>query len=166
MVGKIFSPNTIYKKGDPSIQGKNNPRWTGGRPKCKDCKKLITRGFQRCPRCRGLATRMEKNPHWKGGKYKTSLGYVFVYNPEHPNAISNGYVAEHRLIAGEKLGRALTKYEHVHHINGKKGDNSEKNLEVINGSTHNLITKMESIIKSLEKKNIELEQKLVEALKK
>ena len=35
---------------------------------------------------------------WKGGRRHTSTGYIYIYNPEHPNATIDGYVMEHRLI--------------------------------------------------------------------
>ncbi len=91
------------------------------------------------------------NPGWKEGKHIGERGYVFIRKPEHPRVLSNGYVAEHRLVMEEKLGRYLTRWEHVHHINGIKGDNRPENLELVNATSHNLITRMESRIKELEK---------------
>lgn len=57
-------------------------------------------------------------------------GYVFLFRPDHPNSMSNGRIAEHRLVMSEKLGRPLFPGENVHHKNGNKKDNSPDNLEL------------------------------------
>jgi hypothetical protein len=77
-----------------------------------------------------------ENPYWKGGKSKTSEGYVIVRAPEHPMAQPNGYVKEHRLVMAAHLGRDLLPEEVVHHINGDKTDNRLENLELTNQSVH------------------------------
>lgn len=74
-----------------------------------------------------------KNFQKKGiwtGRYKTTAGYVFVYQPNHKNAQINGYVFEHVLVMSKKLGRPLLKHENVHHKNGVKDDNRRRNLEL------------------------------------
>jgi len=57
----------------------------------------------------------------KGLKYKTS-GSILQYSPNH---IYNrkGYVAQHRLVIEEDLGRILSMEEVVHHINMDNSDN-------------------------------------------
>lgn len=57
--------------------------------------------------------------------------YKLIYIPDHPDAMSNGCVLEHRLIAEEKLGRRLSKNEIVHHIDEDKSNNHPDNLEVL-----------------------------------
>lgn len=73
------------------------------------------------------------------GAYKDSViisGYRYLQKPNHPNCTKKGYVAEHRLVAEEKIGRYLSKNEDVHHINENKLDNRAENLMVLSKSDH------------------------------
>lgn len=45
-------------------------------------------------------------------------------------------IAAHRLLMEKKLGRQLSKDEHVHHVNEVKTDNREDNLEVKHKDDH------------------------------
>lgn len=63
-------------------------------------------------------------------------GYCTVYEPEHPAANISGRILEHRLVMEKKLGRRLTRKEHVHHINHIKTDNSEENLTILDPVEH------------------------------
>lgn len=65
-----------------------------------------------------------------GTRYYTELGYVRVYQPDHPNATKRGEVLEHRLVMSQHLGRALYPEENVHHLNGVRDDNRIENLEL------------------------------------
>lgn len=76
----------------------------------------------------------EKNYKWNGGK-KLVKGYIFLLKPDHPFA-SQGYVAEHRLVMEEYLGRYLRKEEIVHHINKIIDDNRIENLELTTRKSH------------------------------
>ena len=64
------------------------------------------------------------------------LGYVYYHWPEHPLADSSGGVTEHRLVYWQEHGYSdevldlLKAGAHVHHRNGKKGDNRPENLEL------------------------------------
>ena len=118
---------------------------------CKSCtskelvKKIDMNSFDhksdcKCHRCRiGKGYfRGHKNPMWKGGIKKTSLGYIYEWIPlDSPflcmagsNKNEANYIMQHRLVMAKHLNRPLTKKETVHHINGIKDDNRIENLEL------------------------------------
>lgn len=68
----------------------------------------------------------------RGGRrpYKNGGGYMMLYAPDHPKSQRNGYIAVHRLVMEEKIGRLLGPLETVHHINGVRDDNRPENLEL------------------------------------
>jgi hypothetical protein len=78
----------------------------------------------------GCGRKGNENHNWKGGRIKTSQGYILIHSPEHPNKKSHGYVLEHRLVMESLFGRYLTSDEEVHHKNGIRDDNSPENLEL------------------------------------
>lgn len=86
-----------------------------------------------------LYERKELGRAWGAGPgERTDSGeYVFVMmqpgDEQYVTPTSNGQVAEHRLIMGRKLGRPLTPDETVHHINGRRNDNREENLQLRRG---------------------------------
>jgi hypothetical protein len=94
----------------------------------------ITKGI----RAKALARQQsgQRNPNWKGGRLILQ-DYVYIYKPGHPMAATFGsYIAEHRFVASQVLGRLLEDKEIVHHKNGVKHDNRPENLEVTTQSEH------------------------------
>lgn len=87
-----------------------------------------------------------KNPAWRGGVTKTRAkgnyrGAVCVRCPPEFAAMArkNGYVAEHRLVVAQALGRCLTRAECVHHMNHDPWDNRPENLALFrNNREHKL----------------------------
>lgn len=70
------------------------------------------------------------------GRYKEN-GYILAKVPYHPNANSRGYVAVHRLVMENELGRYLDKRtELVHHIDGNRENNSIDNLKLTTPEEH------------------------------
>lgn len=64
-------------------------------------------------------------------------GYVMRRVTNHPKANKRGYVAEHRLLIEESLGRFLKEDEVVHHKDRKRANNDINNLEIkTNHSEH------------------------------
>jgi hypothetical protein len=72
------------------------------------------------------------NPFWKGGKSVASNGYVLVKVwTEHHLADVRGYAYEHRLVAEQKLGRALAPGEIAHHDDEDKLNNLPSNIKTV-----------------------------------
>lgn len=86
----------------------------------------------------------EGHPEWRGGRVIDEDGYVLIYAPWHPHARKNGrksggrYIAEHRLVMEQKIGRLLERGEVVHHIDGNKQNNHPDNLELFSKNSDHL----------------------------
>lgn len=107
----------------------------------------------------------ENHPSWKGGRRLSYSGYIDLYiypdNPFYPMARRDGYVREHRYIMAKHLGRCLSSWEIVHHINSKRDDNRLENLELFPLQAEHLSsTKLQQRVKELEKRVILLEAEI------
>ena len=69
-------------------------------------------------------------PAWKGGVTSDPAGYILRYSPNHPDANTNGYVREHRLVMEKTIGRRLLPEEVVHHKDENPANNHPDNLEL------------------------------------
>ena len=85
---------------------------------------------KKCPKISG-----NKNANWKGGRYISAQGYVYILKPNHPHHTKLGYVLEHRLAMEKKIGRYLRPEERVHHINEVKLDNRIENLQLFSSES-------------------------------
>ena len=91
----------------------------------------------------------ELNNNWRGGKRISSRGYVHIYMPDHPKAMSNGYIGEHILVCERILGKQLPLLAVPHHVNGKKDNNLPSNLVICeNDQYHKLLHRRERALKS------------------
>lgn len=103
----------------------------------------------------------EKNQNWKGGIYITEQGYRMMsiypddkwykYSIIEHKRCGTRRMLEHRYIMMNHLCRPLEKWEHVHHIDGNKLNNSIDNLEVLPNIQHGTIVKMQEEIIRLKK---------------
>lgn len=80
----------------------------------------------------------EQRPNWKGG-VKIVKGYYYARTPGHPHASKHGnYVAVHRLVMEQKIGRYLLPTEVVDHIDGDPANNRPDNLRVFESNAEHL----------------------------
>ena len=86
--------------------------------------------------------RLNEFPSYKGGDTCISQGYVFEYIPGHRLQNNWGWVAQHRLVAEDMLGRPLVRSgddtiaECVHHKDSCRTNNDPSNLEVMTRRSH------------------------------
>ncbi len=110
------------KKQSEGLQGKKHPLW--GKHHSEE-----TREKMRLSHLGQFSG--DKHYNWKGGIY-TSGGYVFVRQPDHPNATKKGYIRRSHLVAEKALGRVfnIKKGEMTHHVNEIRDDDSPENILV------------------------------------
>ena len=91
----------------------------------------------------------ENGHNWKGGRTRTSHGYILIYKPEHPRALHGKYIYEHVAIAEKAIGRFLPEKVEVHHVNSIEDDNRNTNLVICeNRAFHKLLHKRMRAFKS------------------
>lgn len=104
---------------------------------CPNCKKEIIRPTGEGNRLTACSQSCAETIKVKRGRNLLLIGgYYYRYIPEHPKSSKMGYVAEHRHVMENKIGRYLEKDEVVHHINENKLDNNIENLELLTVSQH------------------------------
>lgn len=79
--------------------------------------------------------KMHKHPAWKGGRLKHN-GYIYIRQPNHPNAGKFGYISEQRLVMETHIKRYLNNNEIVHHIDGNRKNNNTNNLIILTRNIH------------------------------
>ena len=106
---------------------------------CPMCKKLVKRKTKDGLKAKACSHKCSASLMGPRGNYKPFVmisGYKYIYSPEHPNKTNHGYVAEHRLVAEQIIGRYLRADEEIHHINFNKIDNSKENILILSSSEH------------------------------
>lgn len=68
----------------------------------------------------------------------TYSGYFYKEGNGHELSMPSGRIFLHRYLMAMKLGRKLETNEHVHHIDGNRGNNDLSNLELLSSSEHKL----------------------------
>lgn len=77
-----------------------------------------------------LRTSRGRLPAKPEGATREKDGYIYEKASDHPQANSWGWIAQHRRVMSEVLGRPLLSTETVHHKNGVRDDNRPENLEL------------------------------------
>jgi len=129
---KSCSKKYLYYIGKlylPIMYGKDNPRWKGGKPKCKKCKRELSRyKFILCQKCYLETINGKNNPNYKHGMgnepYPLDFNYklkIIIRKRDNYTCQNCDMTEEEHLIA---RGRVLD----IHHIDYNKENIKENNL--------------------------------------
>lgn len=128
-IGNTYGRLTVISREMNSALGQ--AKW---RCICRCGKTLIVHGADlrngHTQSCGCLVSDVVTQRNWKGGRRVCTRGYITIYLGKGKRR------REHILIAEEILGRSLKKGEMVHHINGDKADNRNRNLLICDRSYH------------------------------
>ena len=104
---------------------------------------------------------LERNPSWKGGRYLSGDGYVYLLSENKKKTGKRKYIPEHRLVWEQTHGRKLPQGYIIHHLNGIKNDNRPSNLVAMKLGEHVNQTKpYKQRIRELEIENRQLRRAL------
>lgn len=118
----------------------NNKKYSAIKRVCSSCGKTeLVRSTTKTGVCKSCALigipksefhklKIGKANEGKGLGIANNHGYKLILKKDHPNADSYGYVAEHRLVMENLVGRYLDKKEIVHHIDENRSNNNPNNL--------------------------------------
>ncbi len=147
-IGDIENSRNIGRKGNYKLVWQacidcGKERWI----RCGDKSKRCFNCNEHLPKPH---IRRDKNYRWQGGRWKSD-GYIYVMiEPDSPyylmtvpskninSSYRRSYVAEHRLVMAQYIGRCLSSIEYVHHKNADRSDNRIENLELVTIRTHKL----------------------------
>jgi hypothetical protein len=139
--GKKFCGKPCYHEHQKTVKGENSPNF--GKRRTDEFKarmSILVKSKQGSYQGKNTG---KHHPQWRGGKTIATGGYVLIHISELSDTErewfsnqKNDYVAEHRVVVSRRLGRQLKRSEHIHHINGIKGDNRDENLMLFDSSRH------------------------------
>lgn len=104
--------------------------------------KLILKKWEGSERFDSSIVYQIKDGFMKFKKDKT-LGYMYVYDPNHILANKSGKVYEHIFVMVNHIGRLLNDDEVVHHKDRDRSNNDISNLELMTKSSHALLHRIE-----------------------
>lgn len=115
-----------------------------------------------CKKCADSFTWFEEGRSLPERRKMNSNGYIKLWKPDNPMADKRGEVYEHRFIMSQILGRPLKNWEHVHHKDNNRANNSPENLELVttqeNQSMKNIIARITQLESLLKQHHIEIPQ--------